>query len=99
VVRRFLQQEYERFSFGYQQTASRRSRTRWAHSWQTVLNRILTSPENDIRVRSLMDQGGVPLVNLAKGKVGEDSSSLLGGLLTTTIGLAAFSRGGYGKPA
>jgi len=27
-----------------------------------------------------------------KGKIGEDSSSILGGLLVTTIGLAAFSR-------
>jgi hypothetical protein len=34
----------------------------------------------------------VLLVNLAKGHIGEDSSSLLGGLLVTTIGLAAFSR-------
>jgi hypothetical protein len=32
------------------------------------------------------------LVNLAKGHIGEDSSSLLGGLLVTTLGLAAFSR-------
>jgi hypothetical protein len=32
------------------------------------------------------------MVNLAKGHIGEDSSSLLGGLLVTTIGLAAFSR-------
>ncbi len=32
------------------------------------------------------------LVNLAKGRIGEDSSSLLGGLLVTTLGLAAFSR-------
>src|SRR5438270_13585326 len=39
-----------------------------------------------------MDQGQVLLVNLAKGHIGEDSSSLLGGLLVTTIGLAAFSR-------
>src|SRR5947209_15741343 len=39
-----------------------------------------------------MDQCQVLLVNLAKGRIGEDSSSLLGGLLVTTIGLAAFSR-------
>jgi hypothetical protein len=39
-----------------------------------------------------MDEGKVLLVNLAKGRIGEDSSSLLGGLLVTTIGLAAFSR-------
>jgi hypothetical protein len=39
-----------------------------------------------------MDQGQVLLVNLAKGRIGEDSSSLLGALLVTTIGLAAYSR-------
>src|SRR5262249_12750152 len=39
-----------------------------------------------------MDGGGVLLVNLGKGELGEDTSSLLGGLLVTTIGLAAFSR-------
>src|SRR6266550_2665606 len=39
-----------------------------------------------------MDRGEVLLVNLAKGHIGADSSSLLGGLLVTTIGLAAFSR-------
>jgi len=39
-----------------------------------------------------MDDGKILLVNLAKGRLGEDSSSLLGGLLVTTIGLAAYSR-------
>jgi hypothetical protein len=43
-------------------------------------------------VRRIMDEGKVLLVNLSKGRLGEDSSSLLGGLLVTTIGLAAFSR-------
>ncbi len=43
-------------------------------------------------IRRIMDEGQVLLVNLSKGKLGEDSSSLLGGLLVTTIGLAAFSR-------
>ena len=32
------------------------------------------------------------LVNLAKGRIGEDSSALLGGLLVTAIGLAAYTR-------
>jgi hypothetical protein len=41
---------------------------------------------------AIMDDGKVLLVNLAKGQIGEDSASLLGGLLVTTIGLAAFSR-------
>jgi hypothetical protein len=32
------------------------------------------------------------LVSLAKGRIGEDSAGLLGGLLVTAIGLAAYSR-------
>ncbi len=32
------------------------------------------------------------LVNLAKGRLGEESSTLLGGLIVSTLGLAAFSR-------
>lgn len=39
-----------------------------------------------------MDEGRVLLVNLTKGRMGEDSSTLLGGLLVTTLGVAAFSR-------
>lgn len=39
-----------------------------------------------------MDEGGVLLVNLSKGQLGEDSATTLGGLLVSTIGLAALSR-------
>jgi type IV secretory pathway TraG/TraD family ATPase VirD4 len=57
-----------------------------------TLRRVLTEPKQPIQIRKLMDDGKILLVNLAKGKLGEDSASLLGGLLVTTIGLAAFSR-------
>jgi type IV secretory pathway TraG/TraD family ATPase VirD4 len=57
-----------------------------------VLNRILTSGENSFRFRQVMDEGRVVLVNLAKGKIGEDTASLLGSLLVSRISLAALSR-------
>jgi len=56
------------------------------------LYRILTKPEKMLQMRRLMDDGKILLVNLAKGKIGDDASALLGGLVVTTIGLAAFSR-------
>lgn len=56
------------------------------------LRRIFVSPEIDIRFRTLMDEGRGLLVNLAKGRLGEDASAILGGFITSTIGLAAFSR-------
>jgi len=39
-----------------------------------------------------MDEGKILLVNLAKGKIGEDTAALLGAMLVTKIGLAALSR-------
>src|SRR5690606_3518566 len=55
-----------------------------------ILYRILTDIEQPLRIRKLMDEGKVLLVNLAKGRLGDDSASLLGALLMTSIGLAAF---------
>jgi hypothetical protein len=57
-----------------------------------VLNRILTKHDSSFRLRDVMDQGKILLVNLAKGIIGEDTASLLGALLVARFGLAAMSR-------
>src|SRR5262249_18626046 len=57
-----------------------------------VLNRILTQPDSSFRLRDIMDNGKILLVNLAKGIIGEDTASLLGSLLVARFGLAALSR-------
>jgi hypothetical protein len=57
-----------------------------------TLYSVLVAPAVDVRFRTLMDEGGILLVNLAKGRLGEDATLLLGGLLVSTLGLAAFSR-------
>ena len=57
-----------------------------------TLFRILVEPEIDLRFRSLMDEGGVLLVNVSKGRLGEESALILGSLVVSTLGLAAFSR-------
>src|SRR6266700_519102 len=93
TVRTFLLKEFEQFSFGYRTDATAPIQNKvGAFLADPLLNRILTAPEKDLHIRGIMDQGQVLLVNLAKGHIGEDSSSLLGPLLVTTIGLAAFSR-------
>jgi type IV secretory pathway TraG/TraD family ATPase VirD4 len=56
------------------------------------MRRIVTAPLVDISFRKSMDQGQVLIINLARGKVGEDSSSLLGALFVTSVALAAYSR-------
>jgi len=57
-----------------------------------TLYRILVEPEIDLRFRSLMDEEKVLLVNVAKGRLGEDSALILGSLIVSTLGLASFSR-------
>jgi type IV secretory pathway TraG/TraD family ATPase VirD4 len=56
------------------------------------MRRIVCAPAVDLSLRRVMDSSQVLIINLAKGVVGEDSSSLLGALLMTTFGLAAYSR-------
>lgn len=56
-----------------------------------VLFRLLTN-KRSINMREVMDEGKVLLVNLSKGKIGGDSSTLLGALLVSRIGLSALSR-------
>jgi type IV secretory pathway TraG/TraD family ATPase VirD4 len=57
-----------------------------------VLNRILTREESSFNLRRIMDEGKVFIVNLSKGRLGEDTSSLLGSLLVSSIGMAALRR-------
>lgn len=64
-----------------------------------TLYRILVEPEIDLRFRKLMDDGLVLLVNVSRGKLGSDSAFLLGSLLVSTMGLAAFSRADLAAPA
>jgi type IV secretory pathway TraG/TraD family ATPase VirD4 len=93
TVKKFLEKEYERFSFGYRADGTAPIQNKvGAFLADPLLDRILTAPPIDLHIRQIMDEGKVLLVNLAKGRIGEDSSSLLGGLLVTTIGLAAYTR-------
>lgn len=57
-----------------------------------ILHEILTAPQNRIRLREIMDTGGILLVNLSKGRIGEETASLLGSLLVSRLNMAALSR-------
>lgn len=63
-----------------------------------LLYRILVAPQIDLRFRRLMDEGGILLVNLSRGEIGEDAAHILGSLMVSTIGLAAFSRADVPAP-
>ena len=92
-VRYFWQTEYERYSLQKRSDGAGPILNKvGAFLADPTIHTILTAPEKDLHFRQIMDQGQVLLVNLAKGQIGEDAAGLLGGMLVTTLGLAAFTR-------
>lgn len=62
------------------------------------LQQILGSARSSFDLRRLMDTGGILLVNLSKGRVGEDVAALFGALLVSAIGLTALGRAEQPEP-
>jgi hypothetical protein len=60
-------------------------------SSQTIRN-IVGSPASTVDLEEMMNQGKIVIVNLSQGKLGEDSSALLGAMIITKIQLAAMNR-------
>jgi hypothetical protein len=56
------------------------------------VSRILTASESSFDPRTVMDDGKILLVNLAKGKIGEAPAMLFGSLLVSALALAGLSR-------
>lgn len=92
-VQQFWQNEYENYSFQKRSDGAGPILNKvGAFLADPNLNKILTEPKEDLHFRQIMDEGKVLLVNLAKGQIGEDAAGIVGGLLVTTLGLAAFTR-------
>lgn len=58
----------------------------------SIIRNIVGQPKSTIDMRQIIDDGKILLLNLAKGRIGEDNSSLLGAMLITKLQLAAMSR-------
>jgi hypothetical protein len=57
-----------------------------------LLRHILAQPKSTINMQDIMDNSKILLVNLSKGRIGEDSSSLLGAMIISSIQFAAMRR-------
>jgi len=57
-----------------------------------IIRNIVGQPKSAIDMRDIMDNKKILLVNLAKGKLGEDIAALLGAMIITKIQLAAMGR-------
>lgn len=93
VVRAFWQSEFKNYHPRQQSEAVAPIQNKLgALLSDPVLRRILVTPEVDLRFRRIMDEGKILLVNLSRGHLGEDGATVLGSILVSTLGLAAFSR-------
>ncbi len=92
-VQAFWTKEYPKYNPRYQQESIAPIQNKvGAFLADPRLYRMFTGQLIDLHFRQIMDEGKILIVNLAKGRLGEDSANVLGALLVTTLGLAAFSR-------
>lgn len=57
-----------------------------------VIRHIVGQPKSTIDMREIMDNQKILIVNVSKGRIGEDAMRLLGGMIVTKIQLAAMGR-------
>lgn len=57
-----------------------------------ILRGIVGQSKSRVKLREIMDDGRVLIVNLSKGRMGEDASNLLGSLMLSSLQIAAMSR-------
>lgn len=58
----------------------------------SLMRNIIGQVKSSINIREVMDEGKILIMNLSKGRIGEDNSALLGAMMITKIQLAAMSR-------
>ena len=58
----------------------------------SVIRNMVAQVKSTIDIRGIMDSEKIFIMNLSKGRIGEDNSRLLGGMLITKIQLSAMER-------
>jgi len=93
VVKSFWQHEFPKLPFQYKGGALAPIQNKLgAFLTVPLVRNIVGHQESKINFREVIDGGKVLLVNLSKGRIGEDISSFLGSLIVTKLQLAAMSR-------
>jgi CxxC-x17-CxxC domain-containing protein len=58
----------------------------------SLIRNIVGQVKSSINLREIMDEGKILILNMSKGRIGEDAAALLGAMLITKIQLSAMSR-------
>lgn len=93
VVKSFWITEYSRYTQRYEVESTGAIQNKVGQFISApVIRNIIGQVRSSINMREIMDEQKILIVNISKGRIGEDNSLLLGSLLVTKIQLAAMSR-------
>lgn len=93
VVKAFWVNEYESWRDQFRNEAIVPIQNKVGQFLSTSLIRnIVGQKKSTINIQEIMNSGKIFLVNIAKGRIGEDNSALLGAMIITKIQLAAMER-------
>jgi CxxC-x17-CxxC domain-containing protein len=93
IVKSFWVTEYARYTQRYEIEATAAIQNKVGQFISNPLIRnIIGQTKSTINMREIMDGKKIFIIDLSKGRIGEDNSRLLGALLITKLQLAAMSR-------
>jgi len=93
VVKAFWQTEFASYNDKYKQEAVAPIQNKIGQFLSaSVIRNIVAQVKSRINIREIMDNKKIFIMNLSKGRIGEDNSRLLGGMLITKIQLSAMER-------
>ena len=93
VVKAFWVHEYEQWRDQFRNEAIAPIQNKVGQFLSTsIIRNVLGQPKSTIDIFKIMNEGKIFLINVSKGRIGEDNSALLGGMIITKIQLAAMER-------
>ena len=93
VIKAFWVHEYEAWQDKFRNEAIAPIQNKVGQFLSTsIIRNVVGQSTSTINIFDIMNEGKIFLVNVSKGRIGEDNSSLLGGMIITKIQLAAMER-------
>jgi hypothetical protein len=93
IVKQFWLKEFASYNEKYAQEAVAPIQNKIGQFLSSsVIRNIVAQVKSTIDIRAIMDEHKIFIINLSKGRIGEDSMRLLGGLLITKMQLSAMER-------
>src|SRR3989338_1263263 len=93
VIKTFWQNEFANYNDRYMNEAVAPIQNKIGQFLSaSIIRNMVAQVKSTFDIKQLMDNQKIFIMNLSKGRIGEDNSRLLGGMLITKIQLAAMER-------